>query len=255
MKKTFLLFTPFLITFFAVTAFADKDVDVTKIQVSNLYATSGASVGSSLSASSDQTLVYYPFSSDLNYTTLASSISSSTIDFSNINNLYIENDGFGSVLEAYPANGATDYATAVSNNSYFTITLNVASLVNMDSLIFEVGKGGGTDPRGYFIRSSVNGFTTDLISETLPSGNSAAPVRKSIALGTVYDGVSNVTFRLCFYSLSPSSNSVDWSDLYVKGGGSSAVPVSKWNIVAAMLLIALFALYRMQKKRKIELKA
>jgi hypothetical protein len=255
MKKLLLLITPFVLTLCVVPAFADKAVSINKNQAGYLNAVSYGTVGSPLGASISETLVYYPLSTGTNYSILSPVISTATTNFSNLYDYYIGDDGFGDVLEAYPANGATSYATAVSNNSYFTVTLNGSSTVNMDTLVFEIAKGGSADPRGYFVRSSIDGFTSDLISETLPSGFNAAPVRKSIALGSAFDGVSSVTFRFYVFTPDPTDNSVDWSDLYIKGGSGSAVPVSKWTIIAAMLLIALLALFREQKKRKIALKA
>lgn len=242
---------------FVLVLFAFYNVPVVAYADSGSAFHSGSSGSGTLqtmlatSSGSSETLVYYPFTSDLSYTILSSSISSATIDHSSLRGFSVGDDGFGSVSEAYPVLGATSYATAVSNNSYFTLTLTATGTVNMDTLVFEVGKGGYADPRGYFVRSSVDGYASDLISETLPSGFAAAPVRKAIALGSAYDGFSSVTFRFYVFTPDDGSCSVDFSDLYVKGSsGVSAVPVSTWSIVAAMLLIALFTLYRVQKKSK-----
>lgn len=246
MKNLFLLVTLVFGAFYMVPsiAYADSNPSGTHVNHTN----TNGSTPLSASSSSD-TLVYYTFSSNFNYTSLSALLSSATTDFSHLDQYYIGEDGFGDVLESYPANDAsTNYATAVSNNSYFTLTLNAADVVNVDSLVFEVAKGGFADPRGYFIRSSVDGFTSDLISETLPAGFNAAPVRKSIALGSQFDGVSSVTFR--FYVYTPGTGySVDWRNIYLKGSIGNAVPVSPWSIIASILLIGMVAVYRVHKKR------
>lgn len=262
MKKVFLLFAVVVFSFYKMSASTSTDNDRTETKVSRssvIASTSnlnviGASSASTATSSGGSTLVYYPFSTDLNYTSLSPSISAATLSFSNLTSAYIADDGFGNVLEAYPAAGATNYASAVSNNSYFTLTLDAVSVVSMDNLVFEVGKGGSSDPRGYFVRSSVDGFTNDLISEVLPAGSASAPVSKSIPLGSEYDGISGVIFRFYIFSPTPVVNSVDWSNISVESN-SSVVPVSIWSIVTSMLLIILFTLYRIHKKRRIALKA
>jgi surface protein len=160
-------------------------------------------------------IVYYPFTTDENYTEISPLLANSTLDFSLLYEHYVSGDGFGEVLQTYPDDNIINAAAALENNIYFTLTLDAVSTIKLDSLIFEVGKGGSSDPRGFFIRSSIDSYATDLYSETLPSGSQTAPVLHSLALGDDFQDISSVTFR--FYIFSPgSSRSVDWRHLRLK---------------------------------------
>ena len=159
-----------------------------------------------------QTIVYYPFTNDTDYTLLSDDVSEAVWDFTKLHDYYVSDDGFGNVLQTYQDGTAVDAATALANNAYFSLTLNAVSTLSLDSLLFEVGKGGSSDPRGFFIRSSIDGYTSDLITETLPLGSQQAPILHKLLLNASHEGISTVTFR--FYLFSPSnSKSIDWRNL------------------------------------------
>lgn len=168
-------------------------------------------------------LVTYPFTSDIN-SSFQDPIIQSTSFTSSLGNFFVANDGFGSVLQAYPTSGSTDLASAFSNNSYFTINLTAVGgqTFSIGSLNYDVGKGGNSDPRGYSIRSSVDGFTTDIFAQTLPSGPQASPVNNSINLAgsSSFQNLSSVDFRFYVFTPIPSNNSVDFRNLDIL----SAVP-------------------------------
>ena len=92
---------------------------------------------------------------------------------------------------------------------------------DLNSLSFEVGKGGSSDLRGYFIRSSVDNFATDLINVTLPTGSQQAPSLASVDLSS-YKNISATTFR--FYVFAPTDNtSVDFRNIQLTSA-AGAVP-------------------------------
>lgn len=139
---------------------------------------------------------------------------------------WVDDDGYGNVFQAYPMPGATSYATALSTPSYFDIVLTFALGSDLDSMSFEVGKGGNSDPRGYIVRSSVNGFATDLRAEVLQSGPQQAPSLRTIDLsGAAFQGQSALTFRFYVYTPNPpGSYSVDWENFTFSNDTTAVVP-------------------------------
>lgn len=185
-----------------------------------------------------QDMVQYDFNVDTNPTAIAGNIASSTYDGSLLSGSYIGDDGFGDVLQSYPSSGSTDAATALANNSYFTITINAVGgqTFDLDTLSYKVGKGGDSDPRGYFIRSSLDGYTSDLYSETLPLGSQQAPALRTVPLAGFTD-LTTVTFRFYIFTPSFDEYSVDWSE--VSFLGSAPIPsLSEWGTILLFLLLA-----------------
>lgn len=185
-------------------------------------------------------VVSYPFTVDTNPVISSPMVGSSVYSDTNLSSSIIADDGFGDILEAYPSLGSTDVASALTNNSYFTITITPTpgNVINLSQLGFDVAKGGSSDPRGYFIRSSVDGYASDLIAEVLPSGANAAPVAKSVSLPG-HTNLASVTFRFYLYSPDPLGNSVDFRNVAFSYT-PSATPVptlSKSGTVASMLLL------------------
>jgi hypothetical protein len=175
-------------------------------------------------------LVSYPFTANTSAAFVSPIVATTSFDSSHLNpnppTPPIADDGFGNVLEAYPMLGSTSAATALANNSYFTISLTArpGSVLDLDSLAFEVGKGGNSDPRGFFVRTSVDNFASNLFSETLPAGPIAAPVPTTVPLSNAsFQGLSSITFRFYVWTPDPTNNSVDFRNLSVNGP-ATAVP-------------------------------
>jgi hypothetical protein len=187
-------------------------------------------------------LASFPFSSDTNPATVAAPLQSATFGASSLSNQYIGDDGFGSVLEAYPASGATDTSTALAQPSYFTITATAApgQPFNLSQLQFEVGKGGDADPRGYFVRSSVDGYASNLNAQVLPSGTNQAPALVTINLASIsgMQHLNGITFRFYIYTPDYQANSVDFRNLTLSGMASSAqaVPVNRYTWLLLLLV-------------------
>jgi hypothetical protein len=182
--------------------------------------------------------VFYPFSTDLNPTTVGAGVTP-TLNGGALTSFSIGNDGFGNVLEAYPSAGSTSAALALANSSFYTLSLSIAPGTFGPTVVnFNVAKGGASDPRGFFVRTSLDGFATDVLSQTLPSGPNQAPARQSFNLDLT--GQSSVTLR--FYVWTPDSNnfSVDFRNLEVASiVTATAVPtLNEWMLalLASMLL-------------------
>jgi hypothetical protein len=104
----------------------------------------------------------------------------------------------------------------LANSSFFTITvtMNPGFFLNPETLTYDVGKGGAADPRGYIIRSSVDGFSSDLVSVLLPAGGQQAPASGSVDLSAAqFQGLSVLSLRFYVFTPDPSVNSVDWANV------------------------------------------
>lgn len=156
----------------------------------------------------------FPLRTDANHAYKDSSLNQAAFEFSNLNIQGFASDGFGSALLTYPQTGSNSAATTAS---YFTLTLSSSTPFDPHFLRFKVAKGGSSDPRGYLIKSSSDGFTSNVAVETLPSGAPSAPQQREVSLGIV--GVTSIVLRV--YIWAPSSmNSIDWWDMEVYGHAS-----------------------------------
>jgi hypothetical protein len=77
---------------------------------------------------------------------------------------------------------------------------------------FEVGKGGTSSPRGYFVRSSLDGYTSDLVLVTFPDGQ-AAPSLESFIVNAA--GQTAVTFRFYIFTPDYTENSIDFRNVRI----------------------------------------
>jgi hypothetical protein len=166
-----------------------------------------------------QPLVAYSFGSS-NATTVAGGMTATPVANGSLNTFNVSGAGFGyphePVLRVIPSAGSTSQDLAVSNNTYFSFTLNANPLFQFtaSNLTFNIARGGTTTPRGYVVRSSVDGFVTNLAAADVPTVRPAlTPV--SIALADAFQNLTNVTFRI--YSYSPNNTSSELDDLAVNG--------------------------------------
>ncbi len=143
-------------------------------------------------------IVQYDFDTDTAVSTMGSMVQSSDF-FASTGNTEIGDDGWGQVLMAYPTAGSTSAALALSNDSFWslTVTAAVGQTLDIGSIFYSVGKGGSADPRGYFIRSSVDSFASDIAGSQLHTGPNQNPEDFSVSLGgnPAYQDLTSVTFR------------------------------------------------------------
>lgn len=125
---------------------------------------------------------------------------------------------FRPVLRIDPGANSTNAAQAVANDRYFEFTLTAADgfFLDLDNLMFGAARGGSGTPRGWVLRSSVDGFASNVATADLVT------VRADLKLYTVdlsdpaYMGLTEITFRI--YSYAPNAgNSVEYVDLTVNG--------------------------------------
>ncbi len=182
-------------------------------------------------------LVLYPFSADLLPTIVAPGVTP-TLDVSTLlqppPTPLINDDGYGNILNAYPTSGSTSAALALANDSFFTLALNAAPIsLGPLTVQFEVGKGGTSNPRGYFVRSSLDGFAADLFSEALPSGQPPPALR---SFGVDATGQTALFLRFYVYTPNPNANSVDFRNLRV-----DTVPEPTGMVLCGLVLLGAMA--------------
>ena len=66
-----------------------------------------------------------------------------------------------------------DAASAVLNNQYFefTVAADAGFVMDLTSLTFDAARGGASTPRGWLLRSNLDGFTTDIASAVVPTAH------------------------------------------------------------------------------------
>lgn len=142
-------------------------------------------------------------------------------------------------LRLDPQGSSTTPAAAVTGNKYFefTVTPEAGYQFTLDSIGFDVTRGGGSTPRGYLLRSSVDNYATDLAGgDLLTARPTYTPV--AVTLGSTYaDLTTPVTFR--FYNYAPAAgNSIDYDNLSLSGT-VTAVPEPSVFAMAALGGLAL----------------
>ena len=144
-------------------------------------------------------------------------------------------------LRLDPQGNSTTPAAAIAGNKYFEFTLapDAGYQFTLDSIAFDVTRGGGSTPRGYVLRSSVDNFTADLAGSALTTARPTyTPV--SVTLGSTYtDLTTPVTFR--FYNYAPAAgNSIDYDNISLSGT-ITAVPEPGILALGALGGLALIA--------------
>jgi hypothetical protein len=98
----------------------------------------------------------------------------------------------------------------------FLITAAAGFALYPSSLEFDAARGGAATPRGYVALSDVDGFTTPIDQQDVPTQR---PTLTHFAIdlsGAQYQGLSEVTFRI--YSYTPGGGrSVEYSNVILYG--------------------------------------
>lgn len=98
------------------------------------------------------------------------------------------------------ATSATDEAGAVAANDYYTFTATPSAgfSLNLTSLNFDLARSGGSFTGNLFIRSSLDGFTSNLFSDTAASGSTGLTTT-GLTLDSSFQNLTTpVEFRFYF---------------------------------------------------------
>ena len=206
-----------------------------------ILAAAAAFVACSAGASAS-VLVKYPFnnnndgSNGFAYTTFDSSVLSnaSVTAGSGLGQYSVGTDswsGTTQVLKTGPGSSiaGADANDAVSNSWYVEFTLTANSSMDIRSIELDWSRGGTTGTRGWFVRSSLDGYTSDLYSNQTPAGTSEGLQHAAFDIGG-HTGLSGfVDFRLYIYTPSFGGymdfQNVQFNStaLAVPGGGIAAL--------------------------------
>lgn len=144
------------------------------------------------------------------------------------------------------AAGATNAANAVSNNSFFqfSITPNVGYELDLSELAFQVATASpGAPNNGYVVRSSVDGFSSDLQSGPIPTDY---PTYTSVTVDLSGSGFQNLlsqtTFRIYTWLDTAEPNpAATYDDIVLRG---TVVPVPEpgtWFLGASSLAMVVIS--------------
>jgi len=152
------------------------------------------------------------------------------------------------VLRVDPLGGANSAAAAVANSVYFSFAIapEAGKTLGLTNLTFDAARGGGATPRGWALRSSVDGFAADISSADIPTQRQTF-TPYDISLGDPqYQGLSSsVEFR--FYVYSPSSGStVEFDNITLNG---TVVPEPAGIALIALGAMGCWPLLRRRKRR------
>jgi hypothetical protein len=142
--------------------------------------------------------VLYGFSSPtpLAPTTVGAGISSaSSITFGGYAGQWTEPSG---VLQANPGTPTTA-ALAVASGNYATFTLTSASPMNLTSLTLDGGYAQFSNPAGYALESSVDGYASILSTAAFTTQDPAYTTQTVDLSGASFQGLSTISFRLFGY--------------------------------------------------------
>ena len=122
-------------------------------------------------------------------------------------------------------NGNIDNASAadaIANNWYFDITLTPASSMDLDAITLDWSRGGSSGTRGWFVRSSLDGYASDLYSNETPDGTPTGLNHASFDLTGFTNLTTATTFR--FYIYTPSTvRYMDFQDITFEGEPNSSL--------------------------------
>ena len=143
-------------------------------------------------------------------------------------------------LRLDPQGNSTTPAAAVTGNKYFEFTLapEAGYQFTIDSIGFDATRGGGSTPRGFLLRSSVDNFTANLAGQDLTTARPTYTPFSVNLSATHVDLTGPVTFR--FYNYAPAAgNSIDYDNI-VLNGSVALVPEPSTLALAALGALALF---------------
>ena len=136
---------------------------------------------------------------------------------------------------------STDAQQAVANDQFFQLTIAPTNgeQVSFSELIFDIGRGGPSTPRGWVIRSSIDNFLNDIDTAVVPSTQPALTTFSVDLISSEFQMLNSpTTFR--FYGYGPSAGNVGlFFDNIRFQGSSTAIPEPSTSLLPLLSLICL----------------
>lgn len=101
--------------------------------------------------------------------------------------------------EAAGSNVAYNLSSAISNDEYMEFTLASPDPVDLDLISFELVKHGFNQNAGAVLRSSLDGFTSDVAVIDAVGGQGIYPGFADLSSNPDFDEISSITFRIYIY--------------------------------------------------------
>lgn len=120
---------------------------------------------------------------------------------------------------ANPPDSTTTSTLAVTNDSYFYLTITPAGgkKISLTTLTFNMARGGASTPRGYQVRSSVDSYAASLGGADISTQRTTWTAVNIDLSGASFQNVtSSITFNVYVYA-PLSGNSLDFDDVVVNG--------------------------------------
>ena len=135
-------------------------------------------------------------------------------------------------------------ADAIANNWYFNINLTPNSTMDIGSIEADWSRGGTGGARGWFIRSSQDGYATDLYANETPAGTATGLQHVSVNLSG-FTGIAATDFR--FYIYTPAV--LRYMDFQNVQFNTPAVPEpSTYAMALAGIACGGFSMWRRRKR-------
>ena len=118
---------------------------------------------------------------------------------------------------------STTPAAAVANNEFFqfTLTPNAGYELDFTSVTFDATRGGASTPRGFLLRTSLDGFTANVATADIPTANpTLTPFNISLSAPAFQNISSSTTFRLYQYAPSVGGVGTFYDNISVNGSAN-----------------------------------
>jgi len=210
----------------------------------------GLGLGLASPHASAQVITQYTFpGASLAPTTSAADVTAGNVSFAGST---ASQFSFAGVLAVNAGAGAGNAATAVANNSYYQFAVAPLAGFQMDLNSLTFGAAFGSPGSGYVVRSSVDGFGSDLGSGVVPTGfPNLTPVLVDLT-GASFQGLtSSTTFRLyTFLAGSAGNPALGYDNLTLNGTVLSAVPEPSPAALAGLGVVVAGGMSALRRRRR-----
>jgi hypothetical protein len=122
-------------------------------------------------------------------------------------------------------NPSTTLSEAIANQEYFQFTLSSETALTLTGVSFKMVKHGTPVFAGITLRSSIDNYTSDLVTVTDSMATGIYPAHANLSLVPGFSGISSVTFRFYLYDAYTGQNNrrLGVDDLIIESAGSGQV--------------------------------
>jgi len=158
--------------------------------------------------------------------------------------------GFPNTLYLEQGIVSTTPAAAVANNQFFsfTISANAGYQLDLSDLTFDAARGGSSSPRGWVLRSSIDGFAANIATDVVPTDQpTVTPFSVNLSAAQYQGLLSPVTFRIYGYAPTAPGVGTYYDNLTLNGLVTQTIPIPS---ALLMLLGGLGALVPVAKRAR-----